>query len=179
MKYFFFAFLLLINFTWANEKKAENEEAYLLMGFQKFKVIALLPFFEKVDQKIIYDTMAEAFKKYGQVVVSEKKSVFQSLLQLDTQDPICFFVIDKDEEQITVSLEILAEVEVLANKHKTVCAIWKKNLSLSISSEMKNQTELTIANLICEMIDDLSKDWIKANTDSKQLIFHINKFQDL
>ena len=123
--------------------------------------------------------MAESFKKYGQVVISEKKSMFQSLLQLDAHDPICFFVIDKDEGQITGSLEILAEVEVLVNKHKTTCSIWKKNLSASISTEMKNQTELTIANLIREMIDDVAKDWIKANTDSKQLTFHINKFQDL
>jgi hypothetical protein len=176
MKYLLFIFLLLINFSWSNEKKLENQEAHILRGFQKFQVITLLPFFEKIDRKIIYDTMAESFKKYGQVVISEKTSMFQNLLQLDAHDPICFFVIDKDKEQIKGSLEILVEVEVLANQHKTICSIWKKNLSSTISSEMKN---FTVENLIHEMIDDVSQDLIKANADSKQLIFHINKFQDL
>jgi hypothetical protein len=179
MKYFLLIFLLLINFAWAHEKKIESEEVRVLAGFQKFKVIALLPFFERVDQKVIYDAMAESFKKYGQVIISEKKSMFQSLLQLDAHDPICFFAFDKDEEQIKGSLEILAEVEVLANKHKTTCSIWKKNLSTSISSETKNQTEQAIANLIHKMIDDIAKDWTKANADSKQLVFHIIKFEDL
>jgi flagellar hook-basal body complex protein FliE len=71
------------------------------------------------------------------------------------------------------------DFELLVNKQKTICSIWKKNLSVSISSEMKSQTEQAIANLIHEMIDDVSKDWLKTNTDSKQLIFDINKFQDL
>lgn len=177
MRYLIAVFLLLINVMWGNEQKLE--EARVLAGVQKFKVITLLPFFEKIDRKVIYDTMAESFQKYGQVVITEKKSIFQSLLQLDTHDPICFFVIDKSAEEIMGSLEVLAEVEVLANKHKTVCSIWKKNLSVPIPSDKKDQVDLIIANLIHTMIDDVSKDWMKVNVDSKQLVFHVNKFQDL
>jgi hypothetical protein len=178
MKNILSVFLLMSSFLCSTEKKIEDE-AFLLTGFHKFKVITLLPFFERVDQKIIYDKMAESFKKYGQVIVSEKKSVFQSLLQLDTSDPICFFVIEKEDNQVNGSLEILAEVEVLANKHKTMCSIWRKKISLPILSDRENQTELTIANLIQTMIDDVSGDWTKANTDSKQLTFQISKFQSL
>lgn len=179
MKNLLLVFLIIVNFAWADEKKIDNEQVRVLTGFQKFKVVTLLPFFERVDRKVIFDTMAESFKKYGQVVVSEKKSMFQSLIQLDAQDPICFFVIDKDEEQINGTLEIITEVEVVGNRQKTTCSIWKKSLSASIPPEMKNQPELVIANLINEMMDDVSNDWVKANKDSKKPVFQINKFQEL
>jgi hypothetical protein len=179
MRIFFIVFLLLNNFVFPDETKIEEDTTRVLGRFQKFKVVTLLPFFERIDQKVIYETMTESFKKYGQVIVSEKKSMFQSLLQLDAQDPVCFFVIDKEEEQIKGSLEILAEVEVVANKYKTTCSIWKKTLYVPIPPEKKNQVESIIANLIQEMIDEVSKDWMKANADAKQPIFHINKFQDL
>lgn len=69
----------------------QNDELKALSGMKKFKVITLLPLFEKVDQKMIYDAMTECFKKYGRVVTSDKKTGFQDLLELDTKDPICFF----------------------------------------------------------------------------------------
>ena len=94
-------------------------------------------------------------------------------------DSICLFSIDKDQDEIKVSLNVFAEVKIVANEHKTACSIWKKTLFSKIQSEKENKSELIIANLVQEIIDDLSKDWLKANTNSKQLTFHINKFQDL
>ena len=105
--------------------------------------------------------------------------MLSSLLQWSPSFPICYFSIAKKDDQIEVTLHVLAEAEVLANKYKTTCTIWKKTLSSQISQK-DNQSNLVIGNLIQEMIKSLVEDCVKANNqDSKQLSFHIRKFKDL
>jgi len=179
MKYLLLIFLLLTKITWSEERGLQSDEGRIFTGFQQFKVLTSLPHFAKIDQQLIYDAMANSFKKHGQVTVTERYSIFQYLFQLNHQDTLLCIAIDKNGEQITGSIEILAEVEILKNKHKTACPIWKRNFSATIPKDQENQIDLTIANLIDEMIDNFSKILTKSNTESKELVFQIQKCQDL
>ncbi len=172
-------FLALTNFIWGTEQKIDNKELHALTGLQKFEVITLNLTNDKMDQNVFYDSVTESFKKIGQVGISENESMFSSLLQNGIAFPVCFFSIAKDQDRIEVSLEVLAEVEVLANRYKTTCPIWKKTLFSSTSEDL-NQTDLAVAGLAKEMIKNLAEDYMKANTpDSKQLFFQIRKFKGM
>jgi len=178
MKYALFFFVLLTGIVFGAEKKAESVE-YALSGFQKFEVITFFSPYDKIDQNLIYDSVAEAFKKFGQIALSENESMLSGLLQLSASFPICYFSIGKNEDSIEVSLNVLAEAEVLANKYKTTCTLWKKTLFSQISQD-NNQMSLVIAKLIQEMIKSFAEDCMKANNkDTKQLFFHVRKFKDL
>lgn len=176
MRYLIFCFLVLSNLSLQAETQNPS-----LSGLTKFEVFSLLPQ-EKMDKNAIYGSFSAAFKKYGNVTVSESESMFNDLLQRKTVDgSVCFFSIDKDKDQnqVKVSLNVFEEVEVVSNKQKTACSIWKKTLWSSIPDGNDNQTELAIAKLVQAMIDDLIIDWRKANPNTKQMSFHINKFHDL
>lgn len=103
---------------WSEEKSSKREEVSTLSGFHEFKVITLLPFFEKLNRKLIYDANENSLKKHGQAIVSEKVSIFQSLLQTKQEDTVLFLVIDTNQAQVNGSLEILTEVEITKNNQK-------------------------------------------------------------
>ena len=178
MKHAFLVFLLLTGVVFAIEKKTESVEN-VLSGFQEFEVITFFSQYDEIDQNAIHDSVAASFQQFGKISVSENESMLSSLLQRSPSFPICYFSIAKKDDQIEVTLHVLAEAEVLANKYKTTCTIWKKTLSSQISQK-DNQSNLVIGNLIQEMIKSLVEDCVKANNqDSKQLSFHIRKFKDL
>jgi len=178
MKYILF-FLLLLNLGWATEKKVENKPLRALTGLQKFEVITLFSSYEKMNSDVIFNSVTESLKKFGQTAISENESMIKSLVQFGAVYPICFFSIDKDQGQVEVSLDILAEVEVLANQYKTTCPVWKKTL-YSPLPQNSNQADVVIAGLMQEMIKDFTEDWVKANNlDSSQLSFHVRKFKNL
>ena len=178
MKYVILSFLLVTSFCFAKDKKIENSRLHALTGFQKFEVITLFSPHDAIDQNAIYDSVTESFKKFGKIALSEDESMFKSLLQSGAVYPLCFFSIEKGLDTIEVSMDVLAEVEVLANKYKTTCPIWKKTLFAPVPPDGK--TGAAIANLTQEMIKSLAEDCIKANhIDSNQLSFHIRKFKEL
>lgn len=171
-------FLLITNFCFAKDKKIENSRLQALAGLQKFEVITLFSPYDAIDQNMIHQSVTESFKKFGKIAVSEDESMFKSLLQSGAVYPLCFFSIEKGQDQVEVSMDVLAEVEVLANKYKTTCPIWKKTLFAPIPQDDK--ADSAIVNLTQEMIKSLAEDCIKANqTNSNQMSFHIRRFKEL
>ncbi len=180
MKNLLIIFVSLICLTWAEEKELKNYTACALEGFQEFKVFAFLPCIEKINQQSIYNAIVDSLKKHGQVLVTEKASIFEHLPNLNQQNDTLFFIaIDKDGEQLKGSIDVMAEVEIQKNKQKTGCTIWKKNLSTWIPKEQEHRTEQAISNLINKMVDEFSEHLKTSNPNSKPTIFHVQKYQEL
>ena len=179
MKYAFLYLLLLSNSIWATGKNAENPEVFPLTGLKKFEVVTLVFPQDKIDQNSIYNSISESFRKFGQINISEHESMLSSLIRSDISYPICYFSISKTDDTIEVALDVLAEVEVLANKYKTSSPIWKKKLYAPVPQDNQG-TDLAIGNLTQEIIQILADDFKKANNaDVNQPSFHIRKFKEL
>ncbi len=175
MKYSLIVFLVLLNALWAEEKELKNNAARTLTGFHEFKVITSLPFVEKLDRQLIYDAMANSFKKHGRVTITEKAPVFQHILQMNNQDTPLLISIDKKGDLIIGIVEIMAEVQIQKNKEKTASPIWKRKFFAPIPENQENSIEKAIGNLFDEIVETFSKDL----TESKQTVFHIQKCEDM
>lgn len=160
------------------EKRAIREEVSALAGFHEFKVITMLPFFEKMNRKLIYDAIENSLKIHGRITVSEKVSIFQSLLQAKQEDTVLFIVIDTNQDQVNGSLEILTEVEVTKNKQKISSAIWKKNICAYLPNEQTKEPENVVVNVINRLIESFLQDLNESDTTTRQHIFNIEKCQN-
>ena len=178
MKKIIIIFLLFSNFVWSEDKRGKREEVSALAGFHEFKVITMLPFFEKMNRKLIYDAIENSLKIHGRITVSEKVSIFQSLLQAKQEDTVLFIVIDTNQDQVNGSLGILTEVEVTKNKQKISSAIWKKNISAYLPNEQTKEPENVVANVINRLIESFLQDLNESDTTTKQHIFNIEKCQN-
>ena len=58
MKNYFLLFLFAINHLLVADNISKSEEALVLTGLQKFKVVTLLPFYEKTDRNVIFDSLS-------------------------------------------------------------------------------------------------------------------------
>lgn len=172
MKSLLVVFLSLINLVWSEEQDPENYTASVLEGFQQFRVFALIPSSDEIDPQLVYNAIQNSCKKHGEVFA------FDQTLQMDRKDDNIFVIsLDKDMDQITGSIEVIAEVEIQKNKQKRGYTIWKDNLSIPIRKNQEEQTEQAMANLIDKMVNKFSNDFKKANPKSKQAVFHIQKCQ--
>lgn len=170
--------MLISSFVSIDEKCAKKEELSALAGFHEFKVITILPFFEKMNRKLIYDAIENSLKKQGQVIASEKVSIVQSLLQAKQEDTVLFIVIDTNQDQVNGSLEILTEVEVTKNKQKISSAIWKKNITAYLPNEQTKEPENVVVNVINRLIESFLHDLNETDTSTKQRIFSVEKCQN-
>jgi len=178
MKNILILLLLISSFVWSEEKSCKREEISALAGFHEFKVITLLPFFEKMNRKLIYEAIENSLKIHGQVTVSDKVSIFQSLLQAKQEDTVLFIVIDTNQNQVNGSLEILAEVEVTKNKQKISSAIWKKNICAYLPNEQTKEPENVVVNVVSRLIESFLQDLNASDTTTKQHIFSVEKCQN-
>jgi hypothetical protein len=183
MRCLFLFFLLLTNVHWAADMKPEGEglreELRALKGFQKFDVTTFILSYDEANESKIYDSVVDAFRKLGQTSVSGSGSLIADFVRGAAVFPSCQFWVEKKEGGVEISLEVLAEAEVLANKHRTICPVWEKTLYSAVPSDDR-QADLAIATLAQGMIKQFGEDWKKANcSEPKTLSFHVRKFESL
>jgi len=173
MKNLLIVFLLLMNLTWAEEEESGNYTARALEGFQQFRVFASIPSSEEIDPQLVYNAIEDSCKKHGEVLA------FDHTLEINRKEDNVFIIsINKNEDQIIGSIEVIAEVEIQKNKQKRGSTIWKENLSIQFAKSQEEQTEQAMVNLIDKMVNHFSNDFKKANPKSKRAVFHIQKCQD-
>ncbi len=185
MRILFCVFLLLATPLCATENKG-GVNTFPLAGFQKFEVVTLFSPCDKIEKDQVYLSEEQAFKQLGQVTSSSGESMLVSLVQdafsLVQQEvlksPICFFSIERKEDDFEVSMEVSVEVEVVANKYKTACPVWKKTVYSPIEGGIQDNVDLNQS--IQELVKAFAEDWKKANSQSsKQPSFHIRKYKEL
>jgi hypothetical protein len=174
MKRIFLLILAVPTLIFSSEGKNESMEAPL-KGFQNFEVMTFVVGDEK-EQNKIYESIIASFKELGQVTVLDSDSRPPGLFQSVPTKPLCLFRIGEDD----ISLKVLTEVQATANKLKTTCSIWEKEvevLSIEGSEQMEGSDQidcLAIAKSAERVIKKFSEDCLKANqTDSKRPTFHI------
>lgn len=178
MKYLILFLLLTGGLSSAEEKPVSCQSQILpLSGLLNFDVIILISPYENFNCNQIYSSMTASLKKIASVKTTEKPSLLPSIIQDGIACPLCYFTISKNEDILSVTLEVLAQAEFLPNKYQTVLPIWKDSISLSLSPETTTATG--IDRLITEITENFAVNWKQANKEKRTPSFHLMKFTTL
>lgn len=101
----------------------EEKKVGALSQIQEFQVRMFFSPFEKLDRELVFQATVEALRELGNVQVFEAK---QDLFALKNQSPILLLSMGGHAE---ASIEVIGAAEVLVNRFKTACSIWKTTIN--------------------------------------------------